>query len=529
MDVEQAALELVDKVIADKYRLTRLLGMGGMGAVYEAEHVFTKRRVALKRMHPGIARSRIAAERFVRESQAPSTIGHPGIVQVLDGGIESDGSLYLVLELLEGVSMNDALDEGALEPAGVVQIGIELLEALAAAHDKGFIHRDIKPDNIFLAGDGRDGVVVKLLDFGIASVRDTGNDVKLTQVGSVLGTPLYMSPEQAKGAEIDLRSDLWSVGAMLYRALAGTSPYEGESFNALIVSIVTREHVPLSALCPNLPKTLIRVVERALRKDPGERYQSALEMADALRAVRFQPDAVSPAKTANVAARRAPAAIAAAPAWPAMSTRRDETSSSWVGLLLGAGALLALAALLFFVLRPKDEPASDSRRANTELQPADDSHAPAEQVAEDPALAAAEHAEPTEPTEREAPSDPQQPAAPQPPIAAAQPDAVDSEPLSGEIIGRVIAEQQGAMQSCLEDAMVAEMLAGGKPPPSLRLDVQLRISAAGPLERVEVTGEGSTELRNCVQRRLSNVSFPKSGAPTTFRYPLLFTPKVLGQ
>jgi eukaryotic-like serine/threonine-protein kinase len=158
MDSDELARELIGTIVADKYRVLDVLGAGGMGTVYLAEHVFTKRRVALKRMHPELGRSKLAAERFIRESQAPSTIGHPGIVQVLDGGSQPDGSLYIVHELLEGVSMSEAVERGSLTPSAVIQLGIELLQALAAAHAKGIIHRDIKPDNVFIAQVGSGGV-----------------------------------------------------------------------------------------------------------------------------------------------------------------------------------------------------------------------------------------------------------------------------------------------------------------------------------------------------------------------------------
>ena len=270
----------VGRVVAGKYTLERLLGEGGMGAVYVAEHAFTKRAVAVKLMHAAFTKSRVAAERFIREAQAPSKIGHPGLAQVLDGGYDSDGTLYLVLELLSGGTLAEAMRGGDLEVEDLAEIGIELLDALEAAHGAGFIHRDIKPENIFLADDGKGGTQVKLLDFGIASLAQT--DQHLTMTGAILGTPLYMSPEQAKGQSVDASSDLWAVGAVLYSAFAGRPPFSGDTYNALIVSIATSEHVPLQQLRPGLPQPLLHVIERALRKDRGRRWRSATHMREAL-------------------------------------------------------------------------------------------------------------------------------------------------------------------------------------------------------------------------------------------------------
>lgn len=273
----------VGELIADKYRLQRLLGAGGMGAVYAAEHTFTKRAVAVKLMHESFAKSKVLAERFVREAQAPSTIGHPGIVEVLDGGFDDEGRLYLVLEMLQGQTLSEI--DGAMPLPQLLQCCKQLLGALQAAHDAGFIHRDIKPDNVFLVPQSDGSQRVKLLDFGVAGIREAEGDTQLTRTGTVLGTPMFMSPEQAKGARVDHRSDLWAVGAILYDALAGHPPYQGDSYNALIVSIVTREHIPLSHLRPDLPRSLLEVIARALRKEPEDRYQQAQEMIDALEAI----------------------------------------------------------------------------------------------------------------------------------------------------------------------------------------------------------------------------------------------------
>lgn len=278
---DQSTEHRIGTVVAGKYRLERVLGTGGMGAVYAATHEFTKRAVAVKLMHDGLALSKALAQRFIREAQAPSTIGHPGIVDVLDGGTDGDGSLYLVLEMLKGETLGES--DPPLQLDALIDVMAQLLSALEAAHEAGFVHRDIKPDNVFLTRDADGNIKVKLLDFGIAGTRNTDpGDANLTRTGTVLGTPLFMSPEQAKGSRVDQRSDLWSVGAVLYESLAGKPPYQADTYNALIISIVTQEHIPLSKLRPDLPRALLLVIDRALKKDVQARWQTAGEMSQAL-------------------------------------------------------------------------------------------------------------------------------------------------------------------------------------------------------------------------------------------------------
>lgn len=325
----------IGTLVASKYRLERLLGSGGMGAVYGATHEFTKREVAVKLIHDTLPQSDSLRKRFIREAQAPSAIGHPGIVDVLDGGIAEDGSLYVVLEMLHGHTMGEWASGVPLPE--LIDVMVQLLSALDAAHQAGFVHRDIKPENIFLVDTNDGGWQVKLLDFGVAGLRELADgDTKLTKTGTVLGTPLFMSPEQAKGGVVDHRSDLWAVGAVLYEALAGQPPYIGETYNALIISIVTREHIPLSRLRPDLPRALLEVIELALRKDVGERWQTAADMANALRTVARQCegfDSAPPAQHARMAetaaamprSRRAPDPVAARNGPP---TKRDTVTGA---------------------------------------------------------------------------------------------------------------------------------------------------------------------------------------------------------
>ncbi len=268
---------------AGRYDLLGLLGEGGMGAVYRARHVFTGADVALKIMHSSVARSPNARDRFLREAQAPSAIGHPGIVSVTDAGVADDGTLYLALELLEGENLGEAVERGSVDAASLITYSMELLDALGAAHGTGIVHRDIKPDNIFLVREAGGGRQVRLLDFGITHHVDETVD-KLTQTGTILGTPHFMSPEQASGGVIDARSDLYSVGGTMFYALTGRAPFEEPNYNLLIVAIMTREAPSARVVRPEVPEDLARVVDRALRAKAEERFSSAEEMRAALAA-----------------------------------------------------------------------------------------------------------------------------------------------------------------------------------------------------------------------------------------------------
>jgi len=511
--------ERVGSEIAGKYQLLRLLGEGGMGAVYEAVHEFTQRRVAVKLMQPGFARAPLAAERFLREAQAPSTIGHPGIVQVLDGGQDTDGSLYLVLELLEGETLAAPIKAHALAPQRLCAIVLELLAALEAAHEAGFVHRDIKPENVFLVGDPG-AEQVKLLDFGVAGVVGVEGKPGLTSAGSVLGTPLYMSPEQALGRRVDARADLWSVGAVMYQALSGRAPFAGESFQALMVSIATEEHLPLSVIKPELPLRLCAVVERALQKDVGQRWQSAAEMAEALR--RALEDGSRTRRDGARAQLNAPVAPALAAATRHASERRTVTP-----LLAGALALgvLVVAGAVWAGLPRARQPRAQH------AAPAPRAIAKRAALAPQPALAAVRdvHTAPTPATSSALPS------------ASTQvvPSVSDTSPkqnqapavLDAEHLSQVLREHDRELQRCYEDAVIATLMRAAAEKPEqiqpLHLDFELDVGAAGEVGRVVVHGDASQDMRACVTRAISSWKFPNSQGSTQLRFPVIFQPKVV--
>ncbi len=278
--------ELIGKVFERKYRLVRLVGEGGMGAVYEAEHTLLNRTVAVKVMHGNIASNPLAVDRFFREAQAASAIGHPNIIEIFDVGKDEDGEVFMVMELLRGESLDSLLDKrGHLPPGRTIAIILQVLSALHAAHSKGIIHRDLKADNVFLAVDSRMREDVKLLDFGIAKVvsGDSDKDLGLTKTGTVLGTPHYLSPEQARGGkDIDHRIDIWTVGVLMYEMLTGRLPFEGENYNEIMSKVLLDDPTPISELMPGTPESLVKIVEKTLSKSRDDRFATVVEMIETL-------------------------------------------------------------------------------------------------------------------------------------------------------------------------------------------------------------------------------------------------------
>ncbi|RLB66194.1 MAG: hypothetical protein DRI90_00060, partial [Deltaproteobacteria bacterium] len=279
--------DLSGTILEGKYRLVRLLGVGGMGSVYEAEHTLISRRVAVKLLLPQLADVPEMAERFLREARSASEIDHPNIIEVYDVGRSDEGHLFIVMELLEGQSLRELLNEQRRLGLGrAIRIILEVLAGLQAAHQQGTIHRDLKPDNVFLVPGDDDSERVKILDFGISKVKDSGAEGGLTRTGAVLGTPHYMAPEQAQGeADVDERIDVWAAGVILYEMLSGSRPYSGDSYNRVIAQILIDPVPRLKEVAPAVPAVLAEVVERALAKERDGRYADVAAMMRALRAV----------------------------------------------------------------------------------------------------------------------------------------------------------------------------------------------------------------------------------------------------
>jgi serine/threonine-protein kinase len=273
----------IGDVIDDKYRILRLVGEGGMGAVYEGENRLISRRVAIKVLYGVASMSQDAIQRFEREAQAAGRIGNDHILEIIDLGRLPDGSRYMVMEYLDGETLGARIKRiGKMSPRELVPIFKQTLTGLQAAHDAGIVHRDLKPDNIFILKEKaghRD--FVKIIDFGISKFQDP-SDHNMTRTGTVMGTPFYMSPEQAKGVGVDRRSDLYAVGAMLYEAVSGSVPFDGKTFNELMFKIVLSDPRPLNEMVPDLDPGFASVVLKGMARDAQHRFQSAREFSSAL-------------------------------------------------------------------------------------------------------------------------------------------------------------------------------------------------------------------------------------------------------
>jgi eukaryotic-like serine/threonine-protein kinase len=278
--LSRAAEAQIGRTFQGKWRVLRLIGSGGMAAVYEAEHRNGK-RVAIKVLHSVFSSSENQRRRFLREARAANAICHPGVVEIYDDGVTDEGDTFLVMELLDGKPAGAIARErgGRLDAELVASWADQVLEVLAAAHARGVIHRDLKPDNLFITTDGR----VKVLDFGIARLlEETSVD---TQAGGLLGTPGFMPHEQARGrfSEVDARTDIWAVGATLFTLLSGERVYEGETPNEELGLAMATPARSLGRVRADLPRSFMRVIDRALEFNQKDRWQDAQAMQAALR------------------------------------------------------------------------------------------------------------------------------------------------------------------------------------------------------------------------------------------------------
>ncbi|MCA9710580.1 MAG: serine/threonine protein kinase [Myxococcales bacterium] len=273
-------------VLGDRYRIVECIGMGGMATVFRAEHVEIGKSVAIKVLGEELARKPALVERFLQEARAASAVRHPNIVEITDFGYVREGLPYYVMEYLEGESLARRLGrEGRLPWSVARRITLQLCKALAATHERGVVHRDMKPDNVILVESGGDPDFVKVLDFGIAKVVSDDGDRGLTRTGVIMGTAAYMSPEQAKSQAIDARTDLYAVGVMLYEMLAGRVPFDGDGVMEVLTKHIIEPVPPLRRAAPRITGAVERVVQRALHKDRDQRYASARALAEALEAL----------------------------------------------------------------------------------------------------------------------------------------------------------------------------------------------------------------------------------------------------
>src|SRR5436190_21071824 len=265
------------EVIAGRYELVELVGTGGMSSVHKAHDRLLERNVALKLLHPHYGDDEEYVERFRREARTVAQMSHPNIVTVIDRG-EDDGQQYIVFEYVDGENLKQMVERnGPLPARRAVELGLEMAEALAFAHEHGLVHRDVKPQNVLLTPDGE----AKMTDFGIARSLDVEHGV--TQTGTVLGTSNYLSPEQASGQPVTPATDVYSLGVVLYELLTGDVPFPGENFVAVAMKHINEPPPDLAAGRPDLPLRLVAVVDRALEKDPDRRFRSMEELGVELR------------------------------------------------------------------------------------------------------------------------------------------------------------------------------------------------------------------------------------------------------
>jgi serine/threonine protein kinase len=281
-DVRSAEEQNLGKILAGKYRIDGFLKRGGMGSVYRGTHVMLDKPVAIKLIKPELVTSEDTIRRFQREARAASQLSHPNIVAVYDLGQAEDGMLYIAMELVSGESLKDHVKkQGPMEPHRATRIVKAIASALALAHQNNIIHRDLKPQNIMMTRDNEGREIPKLLDFGIAKTFDPDSPA-LTSTGMVLGTPQYMSPEQAAGKPVDARADLYSLGIIFYEMLAGKVPFDDPSIPAILVKHLNEMPKRPSELREDLPSSLEQIVLRCLEKDPEKRFAGAEEFSSAL-------------------------------------------------------------------------------------------------------------------------------------------------------------------------------------------------------------------------------------------------------
>jgi hypothetical protein len=320
---------VVGELIAGRYELEELVGSGGMSSVYRARDRLLERSVALKILHEQFGRDDDSVERFRREARSVAQLTHPNIVTVIDRGAQN-GRQFIVFEYVDGENLKELVErEGPLDVRTAIGLALQVARGLSFAHEQGLVHRDVKPQNVLLDADGQ----AKVTDFGIARSLDVDG---MTITGTIMGTSNYIAPEQARGQPVDEQTDVYSLGCVLYELLAGDVPYEGDTFVAVAMRHVNDTVPSVREVRPDVPPALDDAIQRAMAKDPSERFESMAEFAAELEACYADLDRVGEGATAIVPGRAAPQ-----PAGPARQRRRGRRRL-WLFVLLG----VALAALI---------------------------------------------------------------------------------------------------------------------------------------------------------------------------------------
>jgi serine/threonine-protein kinase len=351
-----AAQQLLRKKLAAKWELVRVLGVGATSSVFEAVHN-NGHRVAIKVLHRELAYNTRVRQRFLREGYLANRVGHPGVVAVIDDGITKDGTVFLVLELLAGESLSTRVVRkgGRLEAQEVLRIAHDVLDVLDAAHGKGIIHRDIKPANVFVTDSGTS----KVLDFGLARLCDVATDLFQSGSGGLLGTPAYMAPEQARGAPgaANAQTDLWCLGATMFRLLAGRTVHEATTVNQLIIATATEAALPLCTVAPWVPRPVGAIVDRALKLNPVDRWTSAAAMKAAVAEAIGEPATLIGSAPVSIALARAPAPLVGQSTLPEAAASLDAGRSSSASFNMSGARLegtrsrvplVAIAAAILF-------------------------------------------------------------------------------------------------------------------------------------------------------------------------------------
>jgi len=356
--------DLLGTVLDGRYEIQEVLAGGGMGLVYRARHRLMNRTVAIKVLHKHMVTSPDALKRFQLEAQAVSSLAMPNILTIFDFGISQQGQPYMVMDYLAGVSLADVLEaEHRLSVARSLNIFIHVCEAIEHAHEKNVIHRDLKPSNIMLINSGEEKDFVKIVDFGIAKLlgQTEGDLAELTRTGEVFGSPLYMSPEQCRGKPVDCRTDIYSLGSVIYRTITGKRLFEGDQVLDLFFKQVSQEPAPFSVACPEIyiPEQLENAIFKALQKEPSMRFQSMAAFKAALQQCQKNPSGIiqidKAAATAATSEISIPRSKSLLPADPSEQIRaeaeRPYQINLWkafviVGCLLGSAALLAFSFVL---------------------------------------------------------------------------------------------------------------------------------------------------------------------------------------